>query len=385
MVITYFYTTFVALKPIIKTSMRRLLFPLILLCTIISSCQQEKEERDLGFVQVIYCSPTNPTKCLPLEITQVDDGWEAKYIGAPTGGSIKIQPRLSINESGDTIWAFDEYHNGKVQGYYSFGGIKRQDNDIFKKMTYYNSRGEEKMTFHTCIVCKDDIFIEEENIPAAINSIGHHETIFDFRYSTDQRDINTTYLLHSNPNTISYQFKKDDILDTSTSQDQKLRTYRYISGGGMHPTSNYDISFLQYKAGNIVMTYDHFSSYLFSRLRKSSRKDVWPICDSLHVEQVPNQSDNFYLIEAIYSVYHDNGSYPIMDLNESVALFAFRVNKGKLTPVNILEGKSFIEFDDLSIFDHVHFEYNDKTKELKIPILDRNKRFTDMYRTIKVG
>ena len=361
----------------------KLLFILAFFTTVISSCKHE-EEPDINFIEIIYCTPDNPGKCLPLEITNSADGWQAKYIGSLSGGLISLKPRYSLDKSGNTLIVFDEYLEGKKQGYYSFGKIQRKDNDFPHEMSYYRTSGKKVMTFSATIVCKNDLFIGKKDIPEAIKTISSYYELYNFDYNTNQRDLNIIHLIHSNPNTLTYPFDKCGLFETSTSPNSLLRTYRYHSGGGNHFTANYDVSILQYKTGDTMMVLDNFSWLLFQRLRKDSADAVWPICFNLEVDQATSGSHTYYLIEAAFVAYSEDQYFTVTS-EESIALFAFSIENGKLTPANIFAGKSIIELNGLSTNDDIHFKYDDKKKELRVPVLDKNdNKFTGKYEVIKI-
>lgn len=362
-------------------NIRFLFFPLISLC--FSSCNKEKEP-DLSNIEIIYCTPDEPSKCLPLEIRNSTNGWQAKYIGSHSAESIRLQPRYSIDKSGDTLIIFDEYLEGKIHGYYSFGKINRKDNGFHNEMSYYRNSGKKFMTFSATIVCKNDLFIGKEDIPEAIKTISSYYEFSDLDYSISQRDLNVIHLIHSNPNTLTYPFDKDGLFETSTSPNRLLRTYRYHSGGGNHFTANYDVSILQYKTEDTIMVLDNFSWLLFKRLRKDSSDAMWPICFELKVNQATFDCQTYYLIEAAFVAYSED-KYLTTTSEESIALFAFSIENGKLTPANIFAGKSIIQLNDLSIFNDVHFNYNDRTKELQVPIFGKNdNKFTGKKQIIKI-
>ena len=81
-------------------------------CLALLSCVEERKP-DLSFVDVIYCTPDNPAKCLPLEITNTSEGLRARYIGASSDQELTLRPRYEVDEAGDSTIVLDEYLDGK--------------------------------------------------------------------------------------------------------------------------------------------------------------------------------------------------------------------------------------------------------------------------------
>lgn len=359
------------------------------LCIFASSCDSDKEP-NLDFVQVIFCTPTDPSRCLPMEISNTTNGWIANYIGSNAKDNIQLRPHYCLNEFGDSTITFDEYIGDEVNGSYSFGEISQEEfPDSYHEVLYRNAIGKETATFFASVISKDDIFINNKDIKDSYFKIKNHRDNAPIGCGSQRRDLNLIYLLHTNPQTFVYNFQNDDEFETISSKDGFLRIYRYYSwtgGNGFGSSSNEII--VQYKTKQGIVTLDDFSSILYLRM-KDFKGANFPNCNRINIIQASLNGKKHYLIEAVYS---DPCPRPFVEGNEDIfktdnlVLFAYTIEKGKLTPSNILDGNSMIELVNFGCDEGDHFTYNDNNKILCIPLLDkRSYTFTGKVREIRIN
>lgn len=353
---------------------------IVFLSMVFISCHHDMDP-DLDFVDIIYCTPMNPGSCLPLEISNKGDGWQATYVGANSNDVLKLVPKYSLDEDGDSLIVFNEYLNEEIHGHYVFRKFKDTDNDIFQDASYKDANGKVLMRFKASVICKKDIFITHDDIANSADSIASYYLLSN-EYSPNQRDLNSAYLLHANPKTFSYPFSKDSLFEISTSPDLLMKSYVYMSGGGNSPDANYDVSFLQYKTERGIVVLDNISHLLYQELKYSSRP-AWPICDFIKINQATIENSVYFLIEACYYAYYESSYNNNWDSDYLLSLFAFAIKDGKLIPAKILEGQSMVELV-MDSPNEVHFSYNDQTKGLQIPIIDSNGSFTGHYKIMKL-
>ena len=370
-------------------------FLITLLCIIFTSCKQneQKIKIDLGDIRIIYCTPTDPAKCMPLEITQDIHGWEARYIGVSSNDTLRLEPSFSIDEDGDTLVTFREFLNDKLNGSYSFGYLSQHCySNPYYEVTYSNAQGEKIVDFHACVIWYGDIFIDEKRTAYDFISMMHHYGNDPLGCGSLRRDQNLTYFFHTNPQTLTYSFNIDDDnthFEVITSEDGQLRLFNYESyTGGNGMGAGYNTHTLQYKVNGKVVTLDQFHLILFNRL-KDFQDSNFPNCHRLQLYQATLNEEKHYLIEATY---FDPAPMPYEDGNGEIrkssdlVLFAYTIKNGRLTPSPILDGQSMIELVNDDNCDNVHFRYDDTTKMLSIPQLDsKTHTFTGKYKTIRLS
>lgn len=367
------------------------LFILVPLCTILFSCQQKKE-LDLGPIEIIYCSPSDPAKCLPLEIKHSADGWQAKYVGSKSKEAISLKPRFSQGEFDDSIIVFDEYLNGMINGSYAFENNSPAVNytDPFHHVVYKSASGGKSFSFFSITIYKDDIFIDNRDIKDSFSKIMNYDEDDPPGRGSERRDVNIAYLLHSNPQTFTYPFKNiDEDFEVITSKDKQLRIYKYYCwDGGNGMSASYNNAMAQYMTQKGIITLDDFEHSIYKRLKDFDGAN-FPKCTRFRIIQATLKEKTHYLIE---TAYFDPQPMPFVEgsddfyKTDDLALFAYHIEKGKFIPSKILGGKSMIELVNTGCDDNDHFKYNDTTKELSIPIVNtKTHALTKKYRTIKIG
>lgn len=364
----------------------KLLFFLVFFGVIFESCKDEKTP-DLNYIKVIYCTPSNLADCLPLEIHNSPKGWEAKYVGTKSKKKIQLKPRFSLNEENDSIVTFDEYIGGKLNGsYYMSRGTELFPQ--FREIFYINMQNNDTISFNACIIGEDDLFIENKDISSAFSSIKDYKDDDPLGSGSERRDLNITYLLHSNPNTYNYEFQSDDEFEIVTSSDGKIRLYKYSSWtGGNGMGSSFTNLTAQYKTKDRIVTLDEFSSILLRRMKDFDGAN-FPNCVRVKIIQTTLNGKNHYLIETVFSdpipMPFDEGESE-SEKTDDLVLFAFKIENGKLLPSNILDGKSMIELVNSGCGETDGFRYNDRTRTLSIPVLDqRGHGFTGYYHNISL-
>lgn len=370
---------------------KRLLFPIAMLCVLVASCNRQGEQKpDLDNISIIYCTPTDLTQSLPLEIDNTADGWQAKYKGAPSKEIIRLSPRYSVNEDGDSIIVFDEMIGDKLNGRYFFGHITNNKYDEpHQYITYKNVKGEPMAEFYATIIKHGDIFVHHDDVAKDFKLLMLYDASDPVGCGSQRRDLNFTYLFHENPKTFTYQFKIEDEFKMVASDDGMLRIYDYYSWtGGNGFSADYYTLTAQYKTKSGVITLDGFEDILLSRM-VDFKGGGFPKCGRLNVYQATLNGKKHYLVE---TVFYDpmpssfDEKEPDILKSDDLALFAFTIENGKLMPSNILNGKSMIELVSVDCNDHIRFKYDDKTKTLQVPQLNANTHeFTGKYKEIKIG
>jgi hypothetical protein len=351
---------------------------------------QEKREilPDLEHIRIIYCTPTEFGRCLPLEIENAIDGWQAHYIGTPSKGSLKIEPHYEFNNDGDSIVVFLEYlEDGKANGKY----ILHKSNwfvNGYDGVSYISSQRNDTIDFYTKIIEDGTVFTANPDAKEAIRKTMEYEGNDPIGCGSERRDLNMAYLIHSNPDLIHERIKVEDLL-THDSPDGKLRIYTFTGyTGGNGAGSNYDIGILQYKTGNgEIAVLDYFTTLLYNSLTDFGETN-FPYCTINSVRNVAIGGNNYYLIEALF-----NDSQP-MSLNESdeflktddTVLFAFTIKDGKLTPAHILEKDWKIEIIGSQETKELHFGFDKATNMVRVPIVEGDGHlFNGKYRELKIG
>lgn len=363
------------------------LFLTALLSAVFVSCNQD-QEADLDYIKVIYCTPYDLTKCLPLEIANTPEGWQAKYVGSSSKEVIRLKPHFILDEYGDSIIMFDEYVDEKLNGSYTFSrGV-----DLFpscREIYYVNAQSKDTVEFCARVIERNAVYIDERNVAGSMKELMQYRKETPSGTGSDCRDVNLAYLFHTNPKTFTYKFKNNDEFAAVTSKDGMLRifsSYCWTGGNGMGSwTTNLTA---QYKTKNGIVTLDWFSTILLCRMSEFDGANFPENC-RLNILQATLNGKNHYLIEAVYSdpvpMFFDKETQEQFKADD-LALFAYTIEKGKLVPSNILEGQSVIELVSEGCGDDIRFKYDDKTKQLQIPVLNsKSHTFTGQYSTIQIG
>lgn len=365
----------------------KLFFLTALLSAVFVSCNQDKEA-DLDYIKVIYCTPYDLTESLPLEIVNTPEGWQAKYVGASSKEVIRLKPRFILNEYGDSLITFDEYVDEKLNGSYTF----TRDVDLFsscRRIYYVNAESKDTVKFYARVIEKSAVFIDERNAAGSMKTLMQYRKENPPGTGSDCRDVNLAYLFHTNPKTFTYKFKNSDEFSAVTSEDGMLRifsSYCWTGGNGMGSCMTYLTA--QYKTKNGIVTLDGFSAVLLRRMSEFGDANYPNNC-RLKILQATFNGKKHYLIEALYSdpapMFFDRETQEHFKAND-LALFAYTIEKGKLVPSNILKGQSVIELVSEECGDDIRYKYDDKTKQLQIPVLNpKTHAFTGQYRTIQIG
>jgi len=362
-------------------------FTLALLCMTITSCTDEEVTPNLDYIHLIYCTPTEFGKCLPLEIENAVSGWHARYIGAPTKELLTLEPIYEVDEDGDTCVVFNEYlADGKLNGKYILHRSSMFVNE-YDGVSYVNSSGKDTTDFYTNIIKEGTVFTANPNVSEAIRKTMEYEGNDPPGCGTERRDLNMSYLIHSNPGTLHMPIKVEDLY-IHDSPDGKLRLYAFIGyTGGNGVGSNYDIGILQYETGNgDVGVLDDFTVLLYNSLVDFGEAN-FPYCEIQSIRNSKFNGKIYYLIEASFSDARPmmlEGSDEYVKSDDTV-LYAFTINKGKLIPAPIFGNKWLIEVVGSQETTELHYGYNDATKTVSVPIVEGEGHiFKGKYRQIKI-
>lgn len=351
---------------------------------------QEKREifPDLDHIRIIYCTPTEFGKCLPLEIENTIDGWQARYIGTPSNGSLKIEPYYEINNEGDSIVVFREYlEDGRANGKYILHKSTWLVNG-YDGVSYISSPKNDTIDFYTNIIEDGTIFTANPDAKEAIRKTMEYEGNDPIGCGSERRDLNMAYLIHSNPSIIHERIKVEDLL-IHDSPDGKLRIYTFNGyTGGNGAGSNYDIGILQYETRNgEIAVLDYFTTLLYNSLTDFGEAN-FPYCTINSVQNVAIGGDNYYLIEALFNDSQPmslNGSDEFFKTDDTV-LFAFTIKNVKLTPARILEKDWKIEIIGSQETKELHFSYDKRTNMVRVPVVEGDGHlFNGKYRELKIG
>ena len=361
-----------------------------LFCLITTSCGEKisKEEVTpyLDDIRIIYCTPTEFGKCLPLELENTDEGWIARYVGAPSKERLTLDPVYEVDESGDSIVVLNEYlEDGNQNGKYILKDSPMYVN-TYDGVLYISPQGKDTIEFLTTII-KEEMAIPSADVKEEIRQTMELKSEDWIYGSTELRDLNMSYLLHSNPDVLHQPIKAKD-LNIHNSSDGKLRIYSFVGyTGGNGAGSSFDIGILQYDMGNgEIATLDYFTALLYFELIDFGETN-FPFCtiNSLHTAHIGKST--YYLIEASFSDSQPmslNGSDEYFKTDDTV-LYAFAIKNGKLTPARILDNKWMIEVVGSQETKVLHFGYNDATKTVSVPIVEgEGHLFNGQYKQIKI-
>ena len=237
--------------------------------------------------------------------------------------------------------------------------------------------------FSAIKVKESDIIIDKMDIPSAIEAIDADES----RGIPSRRLMNLAYLIHENPGTLDYSFPESENLQVATSKDGNLRTYLtrdYTGGNGVG--SSYDYGFLQFRSGNDVFVLDDLTSLLLSQLKDFSEAN-FPYFYDLKVHQITCQGENCYLLEANFSderpMFFKNSDKYFM--TDGCAIFAYRIQDGRISPAKMWSGKSCIEIVVSQGSEKPHFRFDSPTSTLSVPKLNPSDHtFTGEFDTVKL-
>lgn len=366
---------------------------LAIVCAIITSCKslnKSESKPDLSDITQIYCSPIEFGASMPFVICDnvVTYGRPYEKDGIP------LETRFDVDEEGDSLIVFDEYINEKRAGSYQFHKEALTNSYRCWDECYYIDAKEKKRTsFFAFIIRKSELFIPPypHDVEPAFGLIENYQ-ISNNLYNADRGVLNLSYLLHNNPQeTLNYKIpkKKDGPLYVTTSPDGKLRTYLtyYLTGNG-HGALQYYTA-LQYKGTNEVFVIDDFHNMFLEKMKEFDGAN-YPMCDEdIPIYQTSIGGKTYYLVEMFFGD-ESPMSFDGKDLSvlktEACAIFAFHIEKGKLVPSNILDGNYMIELVANECSAPLRFKFDNMTKELRIPIIDKTTHnFNGKYKTIIIG
>ena len=361
-------------------------FTTAFLFMIMTSCTQEKAISELDQIKIIYCTPSEFGKCLPLEIRNTGSGWQAHYVGSPSNESLILKPVYEVNEDGDSIVVMNEYLAGdKQNGKYILHRSSFFSNE-YDGVSYINPSGKDTTYFYTNIIKNAVLFTDTNNVAKAILKTMEYDYGGDTIWcGSERRDLNMSYIIHSYPETLQMPIEVEN-LNTYDSPNGKLRIYTFIGHtGGNGLGSSYDIGILQYETGegeNAVL--DFFTNLLYFSLEEFEEAN-FPFCTIRDVHNVNIGEGTYYLIEALFS---DARPVPLNDSDDyfkanDTVLFAFTIKNGKLIPAYILEKEWKVEIAGTNKNPELHFDYDDTTKTVKVPVVEGEAHlFKGEYRQI---
>lgn len=366
---------------------------LALCCVIASSCSNRQEpEPRLGDILQIYCSPIEFGASIPLAIYD-NSGWEAVYGRPFEKEGIPLKPRCDIDEEGDSIIVFDEYINDKVAGAYQFKRNELESRNHDFVSCQYIKGGEKVINYFATVVRESDLMIRPHNpdMKAALGLIENYQK--DYNFDNPGRGVlNLSYLLHNQPEeTLKYDMpsKEDGPIYVTTSQDGRLRAYLtyYLIGNG-HGAMRY-FTALQYKGNKEVMVLDNFDVMYYDKMKEFEGAN-FPICrHTIPIFQAKLGGQTYYMVELSFDDEMPDSFNESIHNNsmkaEACTIMAFCIKNGKLIPANIIDGKSMIELVANDTSEPLHFKYDDTTKELSIPVIEKNTHnFNGEIRKIKL-
>ena len=369
----------------------KLSYLVVLSCLILTSCWEKQNKgyavADLDDIQIIYCTPSEFGKCLPLELANSEDGWKARYVGAPSKERLTLKPAYEVDKDGDSIVVLNEYlKDGTPNGKYILLNSPMYVN-TYDGVKYISPQGKDTIEFFTTIIKEGMISVSNADAKEEIRQTMDFKGDDGYHGSTELRDLTLSHILHSNPEMLHQRVKAKD-LNIHSSSDGKLRIYSFVGyTGGNGSGSSYDIGILQYDMGNgVIATLDYFTTLLYSELIEFGEAN-FPFCtiNSLHTVNIGKNT--YYLIEALFSDSHpmslnDNDEYFKTD---DTVLYAFSIQNGKLTPARILGNKWMIEVVGSQETKTLHYGYNDATKTVSVPIVEGKAHlFNGKYEQIQL-
>lgn len=368
----------------------KLLYFLAFACIVLSSCKgKETPVTELNNVTVIYCSPLRFDESLPLSIVNNGNSWEAFYGNPDEKDGIPLKLKYGKTESEyEKLFVFDEYTNGKLAGSYQVPEDYQwdDDDDIWGCM-YIDAESKKKTKYITTTIHEGDIFINPWHVEPAIKLISDYQDGMVTSFP-DRGVLNLSYLLHNNPEgALEYnKFPKDGPLHVRTSIDGKVRTYvtYYITGNGHGAYQTF--AAIQYKGEKEVFVLDDFDSLCYGYFKEFDGANFADCRLDIPIYEAHLGGKTFYLIEIAF---HDEVPVEFENTDhifksDACALFAFSIEKGKLMPAKIMDGKSMIEIVAEEGDTPLQFKYDDKSKELSIPII-KDYSFEGAYRKIKLS
>ncbi len=363
------------------------LYYIALLSTILVSCKQEDRIPDIDYIRIIYCTPKDFGKCLPLELENSIEGWNARYIGAPNKGSLILEPCYEVNNAGDSIIVFQEYiDENKPNGKYILHKSQHFANE-FDGVSYVSPDGKDTIDFYTNIISDGTVFTANPDVKESFRKTMEYEGNDPIGHGSERRDLNIVYLIHSYPEALHEPINVEDLL-IHDSPDGKLRIYTFAGHtGGNGAGSSYDIGILQYEtARGETVALDFFTTLLYTSLTDFGETN-FPYCTINSVQNAVLGNNTYYLIEALFTDSRPmplNGSEEYAKTDDTV-LFAFTIKNGKLTPAHILDKDWKIEVIGSQITGELHFDYDDAMKTASVPVVEGNGHlFNGKYRKIKI-
>lgn len=345
----------------------------------------EEATLDLSDIRIIYCTPTELGKCLPLELNNTEYGWQARYVGAPSKGLLTLKPNYEVDKDGNSNVVLREYlEDGSQNGKYILHRSSMYV-DTFDGVSYVSPQGKDTIDFLTIIIKEEFAYTSTPDVKEDIRRIMEFQSDEGIYGNTEIRDLNISYLLHSNPEVLHKSVKAKD-LKVHNSSDGKLRIYSFVGyTGGNGAGSSYDIGILQYDMGNgEIATLDYFTALLYFELVDFGETN-FPFCTINSVRTANIGNNTYYLIEALFNdaqpmSLDDNGKYYKTD---DTVLYAFTIRNGKLTPARIFGKDWLIEVVGSQETKALHYGYNDATKTVSVPVVEGDAHlFKGKYRQI---
>ena len=363
------------------------LYYIALLSVILISCKREDRIPDMDYIRIIYCTPKELGKCLPLELENSVEGWNARYIGAPTKKALTLEPCYEVNNAGDSIIVFQEYINeSKPNGKYILHKSQHFANE-FNGVSYISPDGKDTVDFYTNIIADGTVFTANPDVKESFRKTMEYEGNDPIGHGSERRDLNMVYLIHSHPEVLHKPIKVED-LAIHDSPDGKLRIYTFTGyTGGNGAGSNYDVGILQYETDNgEIATLDYFTTLLYTSLTDFGETN-FPYCTINGIRNVVLGNKTYYLIEALFIDSQPmplNGSDEYVKTDDTV-LFAFTIKNGKLTPANILDKDWKIEIVGSQRTVELRYDYDDAKKTVSVPIIEGDGHlFNGKYKQITI-
>lgn len=382
--------------------MKKALFFLSVLCMGLASCGRMAKESipELSTCGIdildntydYFCTPYDLNACKPLVLINTRDGWVARYGGSEASDSLTLKPVTYTGEYGETLFYFEEYYAGKRNGKYVFDNETFDMDASMHYLYYVTESGTDSIRFSAKRVDKSAIetnpfLLSEEEIAS-----------YDGHYDGALYAGRLLYEIYANPEaTLRNGVAYDSDVFSTLSEDGNVRIYNiYYSLDGHGLGNLIDFSILQYKTNEGISIVAGFSNILYDFvLEEGTFEPNFAHADTSQIFTAAIDGKTNYLVETEWwdeqPVSKGTGGQ-IGTLENAISLSAFRIINGKFEPVNLFEGVPIIvrtaDKDDLMDNDDsnpFNFFYNNKTRELIIPIIgEKDYSFWGSYDTLKL-
>lgn len=345
--------------------MRKIIY-LVLTCQLLIACRRTTNDVSPldDKVLAVYCTPENTEECLPLEILNTPDGWEAHYGGNKEG--IPLKPRIEINEEGDSLYYFDEYVDGKLNGTYRF-----DDNILYSYFFvgggYKGEGGGPEIRFDGLVLRKEVV----NNQWSELGNVEQHDGYLKDYCNPTCDVMQDVYKFHSDADLPNYYGCDANIL---TSDDGNVsiywRTYEQ-PGNGPGGSSDY-ITMIKYRGKHGDVVIDEGLSNIWYPVVNDYEFNFTYLYDVM-LQQVNINGKVVYFVElsfddSIPMFFHEKSE---CQQKHAVFLFAHQIVNGKFVPARVLDGKDYVAVIVDKCYSPLHFNYDEKSGILYVPCVNK--------------